>query len=68
VSGPNAELPRLSTDPRRLRLAEAFYTAGRRGQRCDHAIDVTSELDRSLAQQAYAAGVRDTEVLGPPDD
>jgi hypothetical protein len=61
-------VPKLSTDPRRLRLAEAFYAAGRRGERCDHPIDVTSEWDRSLAQQAYAAGVRDTEVLGPIND
>jgi hypothetical protein len=68
VSGPSTELPRLAEDPRRLRLAEAFYTAGRRGQRCDHPIDVTSERDRSLAQQAYAAGVRDTELLGLPED
>jgi hypothetical protein len=68
VSGPSTERPTLPIDPRRLRLAEAFYTAGRRGQRCDHPIDVTSEQDRSPAQQAYAAGVRDTEVLGPPED
>jgi hypothetical protein len=65
VSGPSTERPTLPIDPRRLRLAEAFYTAGRNGVPCDHPVDPASGLDRSLADAAHAAGVRDAEVFGP---
>jgi hypothetical protein len=64
--GPYTEDPRLGADRRRRAIAEHYYAAGRRGRRCDHPVDVTSERERSLAQRAYAAGARDTAILGPP--
>ena len=64
VSGPSTERPTVPIDPRRLRLAEAYYVAGRNGVSCDHPIDPESALDRSLAGAAYDAGRRDALVFG----
>lgn len=65
--GPYTEDPRLSADRRQRAIAEHYHSAGRRGRGCEYPVDVTSERERSLAQQAYAAGARDTEILGPPE-
>lgn len=65
MTGPPAE--RGGRDPALDRIVDAFYRAGRRGVRCDHPIDVTDSRQRAIAQQAYARGCRDAEVLGPPD-
>jgi hypothetical protein len=64
VSGPLSEDVRLP-DPRRARIAEVFYAGGRRGVRPVFPLDPTSSVERYLADQAYAAGVRDTAAFGP---